>query len=88
MFPLTSSSRPLRTQGPRVLALSCLLNLAIQEMKNVVDALAAANVREKVKIVVGGQPIDEKVSEYVGADYYGFDAPAGVKICREIYAQD
>jgi len=78
----------LRETGAKVLALSCLLNLAIQEMKNVVDALVAANVRDKVKVVVGGQPIDEKVCEYVGADYYGADAPAGVKICREIYARE
>jgi methanogenic corrinoid protein MtbC1 len=77
----------LRETGAKVLALSCLLNLAIQEMKNVVDALVTANVREKVKVVVGGQPIDEKVSEYVGADYYGVDAPAGVRICKEIYAR-
>jgi methanogenic corrinoid protein MtbC1 len=76
----------LKETGAKVLALSCLLNLAIQEMKNVVDGLAAAGLRDRTKVIVGGQPIDEKVSEYVGADYYGSDAPAGVRICKEIYA--
>ncbi len=77
----------LKETGAKVLALSCLLNLAIQEMRNVVDGLAAAGLRDKTKVIVGGQPIDEKVSEYVGADYYGADAPAGVRLCKEIYTQ-
>jgi len=76
----------LKESGAKTLALSCLLNLAIQEMKSVVDALAAAGIRDRVKVVIGGQPIDEKVSEYVGADYYGADAPAGVRICKQIYS--
>jgi methanogenic corrinoid protein MtbC1 len=77
----------LKETGAKALALSCLLNLAIQEMKNVVEALTTAGIRDQVKVVIGGQPIDEKICEYVGADYYGADAPAGVTLCREIYTQ-
>ena len=73
--------------GARAIALSCLLNFAIQEMKNVVEALTTAQIRDQVKVVIGGQPIDEKICEYIGADYYGTDAPAGVRICKQIYAQ-
>jgi len=46
----------------KAVALSCLLNFAIQEMKNVVDALTAAQLRGHVKVVIGGQPIDEKIA--------------------------
>jgi len=77
----------LKETRAKALALSCLLNLAITEMKNVVDALVAAKMRDQIKVVIGGQPIDEKVCEYVGADYYGADAPAGVRICKQIYGQ-
>jgi methanogenic corrinoid protein MtbC1 len=77
----------LKETGARALALSCLLNVAIPEMKNIVEALRAAGIRGNVKVVIGGQPIDEKVCEYVGADYYGADAPAGVLICKQIYGQ-
>jgi methanogenic corrinoid protein MtbC1 len=56
-------------------------------MKNVVEALGAAKIRHKIKVVIGGQPIDEKICEYVGADYYGADAPAGVRICKQIHGQ-
>lgn len=77
----------LKETRAKALALSCLLNLAITEMKNVVDALVVAKGRDKIKVVIGGQPIDEKVCEYVGADYYGADAPAGVRICKQIYGR-
>ena len=72
--------------GAKVLALSCLLNFAIQEMKHVVEVLTAANLRGQVRVIIGGQPIDDKIREYVGADDYGADAPAGVRVCREVYA--
>ena len=76
-----------KESGAKALALSCLLNLAITEMKAVVEALAASGIRDSVKVVIGGQPIDEEVCNYVGADYYGADAPAGVRICKQIYAE-
>jgi methanogenic corrinoid protein MtbC1 len=75
----------LKETGAQALALSCLLNVAIPEMKAVVEALDKAGMRSNVKVIIGGQPIDEKVREYVGADYYGPDAPAGVRICKQIY---
>lgn len=71
----------------KVLGLSCLLNLAFQEMKNVVDMLKKTGIRDQVKVIIGGTPTDEQVREYVGADYYAPDAVAGIKICKEIYAQ-
>lgn len=76
----------LKETGAKVLGLSCLLNLAFHEMKNVVDRLKEAGMRNQIRVIIGGQPIDEKVREYTGADYYAPDAPAGVKICRKIYA--
>ena len=77
----------LKETGAKVLGLSCLLNIAFQEMRNVVDTLTRTGIRDEVKVIIGGQPTDEKVREYVGADYYAPDAVAGVKICKKIYAQ-
>jgi methylmalonyl-CoA mutase cobalamin-binding domain/chain len=77
----------LKETGAKVLGLSCLLNVAFQEMRNVVDTLTRTGIRDHVKVIIGGQPTDEKVREYVGADYYASDAVAGVKICKEIYGQ-
>lgn len=77
----------LKETGAKALALSWLLNLAITEMKQVVEALDAAGMRSNVKVIIGGQPIDEEVCKYVGADYYGPDAPAGARICNQTYGQ-
>jgi methanogenic corrinoid protein MtbC1 len=55
-------------------------------MKNVVDALAAAGLRDQVKVIVGGAPVNEKVRDFAGADFYAEDAVQGVNICKEIYA--
>lgn len=75
----------LKESGAGVLGLSALLNMTFPEMKNVVDAVAAAGIRNQVKIIIGGAPTDEQVREYTGADYYALDAPDGVKICQQIY---
>jgi len=73
--------------GAKVLGLSCLLNLALHEMKNVVDTLAAHGIRNQVKVIIGGQPTDEEVRKYTGADYYAPDGPIGVKICKQVYSE-
>jgi methylmalonyl-CoA mutase cobalamin-binding domain/chain len=85
--PADQFAEKLKETGAKALGLSCLLNIAFQEMRNVVDTLTRTGIRDKVKVIIGGQPTDEKVREYVGADYYALDAVAGVKICKEIYAQ-
>ncbi|MBI5248793.1 MAG: cobalamin B12-binding domain-containing protein [Desulfomonile tiedjei] len=75
-----------KESGAKVLGLSALLNFTYPVMKEVVDAINAAGLRDKVKIIIGGTPINEQVREYAGADYYAKDAVAGVNICKEIYA--
>jgi methylmalonyl-CoA mutase cobalamin-binding domain/chain len=74
-----------RDSGAKVLGLSALLNFTYPVMKEVVDAVNAAGLRDNVKIIVGGTPVNEQVREYAGADYYAMDAVAGVRICKEIY---
>ncbi len=75
-----------RESNAQVLGLSALLNFTYPAMKEVVDAVNAAGLRDKVKIIVGGTPVNEQVREYAGADYYAKDAVAGVNICKKIYA--
>ncbi len=77
----------IKETGIKVLGLSCLLSLAIDEMKNVVDMLAANEIRNQVTVIIGGQPTDEEVRKYAGADFWAPDAASGVKICKQIYSQ-
>ncbi len=51
-------------------------------MKETVDAIQAAGLRDKVKIMIGGGQIDEQIRKYTGADAYGRDAMAGVSLAK------
>lgn len=68
---------------PDVVALSGFLTLAFDSMKETVTAIAEAGLRDKVKIMIGGAPMDEKVTEYIGADSFGRDATAAVKLAKQ-----
>lgn len=75
----------LKETGAKVLGLSALLNFTYPEMKNVVEGVARAGLRDKVKVIIGGTPCNEQVREFTGADYYAADAVAGVNICKQVY---
>lgn len=70
------------TNAP-VVGLSGFLTLAFDSMKRTVDAIAAAGLRDKVKIMIGGGQIDDQVKEYTGADSYGLDAMDAVKLAKQ-----
>jgi methanogenic corrinoid protein MtbC1 len=76
----------LKQTGARILGLSALLNLAYPEMKHVVDEVAKAGLKDKVKVIIGGTPVNEQVRQFTGADFYAGDAVAGVSLCKQIYA--
>jgi trimethylamine corrinoid protein len=65
---------------PQVVGLSGLLTLAFDSMKRTVDAIAAAGLRDQVKIMVGGAPVDRQVMEFTGADGWGGDASAALNL--------
>jgi methylmalonyl-CoA mutase cobalamin-binding domain/chain len=54
----------LKDSGTRVLGMSALLSTTYPEMKNVVDVIHAAGLREQVKIIVGGAPVNEQVRQF------------------------
>lgn len=72
-----------RTHKPRILGLSALLTVTMPEMENVLKELEKANLRNQVKIIVGGAPLTEEYSKKIGADAYAPDAVAGVNICKK-----
>jgi methanogenic corrinoid protein MtbC1 len=72
--------------GAKVLGLSALLNFTYPEMKTVVDAVTEAGLREPVKIILGGAPVDEKVRVFARADFVAKDAVEGLEICKKVYA--
>jgi 5-methyltetrahydrofolate--homocysteine methyltransferase len=66
-----------------IVGLSGFLTLAFDSMKKTVDAMKAAGLRDKVKIMIGGGQIDEEIRNYTSADAYGKDAMAGVTLAKQ-----
>ncbi len=73
----------IRTFKPEVVGLSGFLTLAFDSMKETVQAIEAAGLREKMKIMIGGGQVDEAIRTYTGADAYGANAVAAVTLCRQ-----
>ncbi len=73
----------IREVKPDIVGLSGLLTVAFQAMKDTVDAIKAAGLRDQVKIQIGGAQVDEQVMAYAGADAYCLDAMAGVNYAKQ-----
>lgn len=72
-----------KESGATILGLSGFLTLAFDSMKQTIEALKAAGLRDKVKVMIGGGQITEEVKNYTGADAYGRDAMAGVTLAKQ-----
>jgi methylmalonyl-CoA mutase cobalamin-binding domain/chain len=73
----------IREFHPQVVGMSGLLTLAFDSMRKTVRTIEEAGLRKEVRIMIGGGQITEKVREYTGADAWGPDAVAGVKLARQ-----
>lgn len=72
----------IKETGAPIVGLSGFLTLAFDSMKETVEAIKAAGLRDNVKIMIGGGQIDEEVKEYTGADAYGRDAMVAVSLAK------
>ncbi len=70
------------TNAP-IVGLSGFLTLAFDSMKETVEAIKAAGLRDKVKIMIGGGQIDEEISKYADADAFGRDAMVAVSLAKK-----
>ena len=73
----------IKETGAPIVGLSGFLTLAFDSMKQTVDAIEAAGLRDKVSVMIGGGQITEEVKNYTGADAYGKDAMAGVTLAKK-----
>ena len=69
---------------PRILGMSALLTTSMQQMGKVIKALETSGLRQKVKVMVGGAPVNEKFAADIGADGYGADAGAAVDLAKKL----
>ena len=67
----------------KIIALSGVLTMAIDSMKETVEAFKKEGMRDNVKIIIGGSPITAEVSDLVGSDAWSQIPQEGVKICLD-----
>jgi dimethylamine corrinoid protein len=78
----------IKANDAQLVGLSCLLTTVFDDMKATVEAIAAAGLRDKVKILIGGGPVDQAVCDYVKADAYCFDAQQAVEAAKKMVGVD
>lgn len=71
--------------GAKVVCLSALLTTTMMGQKDVIDALKAANIRDKVKVMVGGAPVTQQFADEIGADCYTLDAASAAQAARKFF---
>jgi 5-methyltetrahydrofolate--homocysteine methyltransferase len=82
--PAEKFIKAIEEHHPVAVAMSALLTTTMPEMKNVIEALVNAGVRQRVKVLVGGAPVTEEFARQIGADGYGDTAVAAVGLTRRL----
>jgi len=73
----------LKEEGAKVLGLSGLLTLASDSMKETIDLISAAGLRDRVKIMIGGGPVDGNVCRIVRTDDWSTDAQKAMRMAQQ-----
>ncbi len=56
----------------------------MQSMKKTVEAIVQSGLRDKVKVMIGGAPVNQKFADDIGADGYAPDAGSAVRLAKAI----
>ena len=73
----------IKESGAPIVGLSGFLALAFDSMKQTIEVMKAAGLRDKVKVMIGGGQMSDEIRDYTGADAYGKDAMAGVSLAKK-----
>jgi len=74
----------IKEHQPQVVGMSAMLTTTMRAMAYTIRAIEEAGLRDQVKIMVGGAPVDAAFAERIGADGYGSNAPAGVDLAKKL----
>ena len=71
-------------EGAQLVGLSAMLTTTMLNMKTTIEALKEAGVREHVKVLVGGAPLNQSYADHIGADGFARDASSAVRKAKEL----
>jgi 5-methyltetrahydrofolate--homocysteine methyltransferase len=73
-------------EGANLIGMSALLTTTMNNMGATIEALKAAGLRDKVKVMVGGAPVTEEFANSIGADAFAPDASSATRMARKLVA--
>ena len=73
-----------KSYRPDILGWSSLLTTTLHEQKKIIEALVAAGLRDRVKVLVGGGVVTQEWADRIGADAYGEDAMEAVEVGKRL----
>lgn len=74
----------IREHNPQIVCLTALLTVTMMAMKTTIAAIEAAGLRDLVKVLVGGAPVNDRFAKEIGADGYGATATDAVALARQM----
>lgn len=74
----------IKAHQPNIVGMSALLTTTMRAMAQTIKAIEEAGLRDRVKVMIGGAPVDAEFARRIGADGYGSNAPAGVDLAKRL----
>ena len=71
---------------PDIVGLSALLTNTLPFMKDTIDAIEEAGLRDQVKVIIGGAPVTQEYADKIGADGYAPEAASAAELCKKLVA--
>jgi 5-methyltetrahydrofolate--homocysteine methyltransferase len=75
-----------KEHDPDVLGMSALLTTTMRSMEHTINALKEADLRDKVKVIIGGAPVTQAFSDQIGADGYAKNAASAAELAKKFVA--
>jgi 5-methyltetrahydrofolate--homocysteine methyltransferase len=73
----------IKQHQPDIVGMSAMLTTTMRAMGHTIKAIEEAGLRDRVKIMVGGAPVDAEFAKRIGADGYGSNAPSGADLAKK-----
>lgn len=73
-----------KEHNPQIVGMSALLTTTMPAMKDVIAALQEGDLRNGVKVIIGGAPVTNDYANEIGADGYAADAAIAIDLCKEL----
>ena len=74
----------IKEHQPDIVGMSALLTTTMRSMGHTIKAIEEAGLRDQVKVMVGGAPVDAEFAERIGADGYGSNAPSAADLAKKL----